>query len=32
MYAVKPEMALRWESETPKGKRLPEKVKRAKKK
>jgi hypothetical protein len=26
MYANKPEMAKRWEKETPKGKKLPEKV------
>lgn len=27
MYAQHPEMAKRWEEETPKGKKLPEKVK-----
>jgi hypothetical protein len=27
MYANKPEMAARWQKETPKGKKLPEKVK-----
>lgn len=30
MWATKPEMALRWERETPKGKKLPEKVKKKK--
>jgi len=29
MYATNPEMALRWEKETPKGKRLPAKVKKS---
>ena len=28
MWATHPEMAKRWEKETPKGKKLPEKVKR----
>jgi hypothetical protein len=32
LYANKPEMALRWEKETPKGKKLPEKVAKKKKK
>jgi hypothetical protein len=30
MHANKPEMAKRWEKETPKGKPLPKKVKKAK--
>lgn len=30
MYAKHPQMAKRWEKETPKGKALPKKVKRAK--
>jgi hypothetical protein len=30
MYANKPEMAKRWEKETPKGKKLPKKVKKSK--
>ena len=28
MYANKPKMAARWEKETPKGKKLPKKVKK----
>jgi hypothetical protein len=32
MYAFKPEMAKRWEKETPKGKRLPSKIRKRKKK
>ena len=31
MYSNKPEMAKRWEKETPKGKKLPKKVKPPKK-
>lgn len=31
MYSNDPEMAKRWEAETPKGKKLPEKVKGPKK-
>ncbi len=30
MYSNKPEMAKRWEKETPKGKKLPAKAKRGK--
>jgi hypothetical protein len=30
MYSEHPEMAKRWESETPKGRKLPKKVKRKK--
>ena len=32
MYKNKPNMAKEWESETPKGKRLPKRVKKKKKK
>lgn len=32
MYANKPQMAKEWEAETPKGKKLPKKVKRKGKK
>lgn len=31
MHKKKPEMAKRWEEETPKGKKLPKKIKRNKK-
>ena len=32
MHATNPEMAKKWEKETPKGKKLPKKVKKSKKK
>lgn len=32
MYATHPDMAKRWEKETPKGKRLPKRVKKRKSK